>query len=565
MIQKFKYILTSVCCGLLLATAILGQSTAFTYQGSLTDGASPANGNYDLDFRLFSAASGGSQQGTTITANNVAVANGVFSVTLDFGSQFPGANRFMEIRVRSAGGGAFTLLTPRQPVNSSPYSIKSLTADTATNATQLGGFDAAGFIRNGTGQQAASNFSISGNGTAGGTLRADIVRSDTQFNIGADRILSNAGSSNIFVGKNAGRDNTGSFNSFLGVDAGRDNTTGTYNSFFGAYAGQRTTTGSSNAFFGAGAGLNNTSGASNSFFGTNAGSFNTIGSSNAFFGDLAGSNNTTGQNNAFFGYVAGQNTTTGASNAFFGVHAGQQNTTGGYNAFFGLNAGNTNTTGIGNTIIGNNADVLSNNLSYATAVGSDAVVSTSNTVVLGRTTDTVRAPGTMIVGNSTVQRGDVNFYANSGNFDLYMQSAGGTSGINFGVNSGPTLFISQYDGTTYQNRLVITATGTVQVNNLGAAGATSLCRNASNEISTCSPGNGNSEVEDVKYDRLSSTFAEAIKAQQTEISGQQSVIGGQQAQIEVLQQQVEEQQSQIDALKALVCAQNATAAICRQK
>ena len=48
----------------------------------------------------------------------MAVANGIFSVKLDFGSQFPGANRFLEIRVRLAGQPGITTLTPRQLVNS---------------------------------------------------------------------------------------------------------------------------------------------------------------------------------------------------------------------------------------------------------------------------------------------------------------------------------------------------------------------------------------------------------------------------------------------------------------
>src|SRR5258706_351256 len=35
------------------------QSTAFTYQGRLTDNGSPANGNYDLQFTVRDSASGG--------------------------------------------------------------------------------------------------------------------------------------------------------------------------------------------------------------------------------------------------------------------------------------------------------------------------------------------------------------------------------------------------------------------------------------------------------------------------------------------------------------------------
>src|SRR5205807_4611407 len=64
-----------------------------------------------------------------------AVTNGTFSVGLDFGANYPGANRFLEIRVRQTGSGAFTPLVPRQAVSSTPYSVKSLSADTATTST----------------------------------------------------------------------------------------------------------------------------------------------------------------------------------------------------------------------------------------------------------------------------------------------------------------------------------------------------------------------------------------------------------------------------------------------
>jgi hypothetical protein len=33
--------------------SVFAQGTAFTYQGRLTDGAAPANGNYDMAFTLF--------------------------------------------------------------------------------------------------------------------------------------------------------------------------------------------------------------------------------------------------------------------------------------------------------------------------------------------------------------------------------------------------------------------------------------------------------------------------------------------------------------------------------
>ena len=74
--------ITYVLCG-----SALGQGTVFTYQGKLADLGTPANGNYDFEFKLFDTATvgSGSQQGSTIQRLNVAVANGAFNVSLDFG------------------------------------------------------------------------------------------------------------------------------------------------------------------------------------------------------------------------------------------------------------------------------------------------------------------------------------------------------------------------------------------------------------------------------------------------------------------------------------------------
>ena len=129
---------------LLGSSATQAQTTAFTYQGKLTDAGQPANGNFDLQFKLFDAVSGGTQQGGTLTNPTVAVSNGVFTVTLDFGANvFSGAARFLEIAVRPAGSvNPYTVLAPRQPVQSTPYAIQTLhaaSADSATTAVNFSG------------------------------------------------------------------------------------------------------------------------------------------------------------------------------------------------------------------------------------------------------------------------------------------------------------------------------------------------------------------------------------------------------------------------------------------
>src|SRR5688572_26172410 len=71
---------------LLATTMASAQGTAFTYQGQLKSGTTPANANYDFEFALHSAPTGSTQVGSTVSTNNVPLSNGVFTVTLDFGA-----------------------------------------------------------------------------------------------------------------------------------------------------------------------------------------------------------------------------------------------------------------------------------------------------------------------------------------------------------------------------------------------------------------------------------------------------------------------------------------------
>jgi len=165
---------------LTLAGAANSQTTAFTYQGSLTDGGNPANGSFQMQFKLFDALAGGAQIGSTITNVPVTAAAGAFTARLDFGAPaLPGANRWIEIAVRRNATESYVTLSPREQIASSPYAVRTLSAATADDSQKLGGVNAAeyltttnannSFIRNGTSPQSAS-FNITGNGTFGGQL-----------------------------------------------------------------------------------------------------------------------------------------------------------------------------------------------------------------------------------------------------------------------------------------------------------------------------------------------------------------------------------------------------------
>jgi hypothetical protein len=111
---------------------LIGQTTAFTYQGRLTDNGGPANGLYDLQFAIFASDSGGSNLTEPITTNNLGITNGLFTVTLDFGQGvFDGGGRWLEISARTNGAIDFLPLNPRQALTSVPTVIFAGTAATA--------------------------------------------------------------------------------------------------------------------------------------------------------------------------------------------------------------------------------------------------------------------------------------------------------------------------------------------------------------------------------------------------------------------------------------------------
>jgi len=107
-------------------TAALG--AAFTYQGRLTDGGSPANGAYDLRFLVYDAEVGGSQVGNVIIyKDDLTVTEGLFTVYLDFGGNvFTGSPCYLDISVRPGSStGVYTTLSPRQLLSPTPYALYS--------------------------------------------------------------------------------------------------------------------------------------------------------------------------------------------------------------------------------------------------------------------------------------------------------------------------------------------------------------------------------------------------------------------------------------------------------
>ena len=104
--------------------------TGFSYQGSLKQSGSAVNANCDFQFGLWDAQSLGTQVGVTQTLTSQSVANGLFNVKLNGGSEF-GANpfnsspRWLAIAVRCpVSSGSYASLSP-QELNAAPYALSA--------------------------------------------------------------------------------------------------------------------------------------------------------------------------------------------------------------------------------------------------------------------------------------------------------------------------------------------------------------------------------------------------------------------------------------------------------
>lgn len=118
-----RSILRCALFGALLAAAgaALAVGTEFTWQGELRESGQPATGTYDLEFRLYAAATGGSAIGPVRSLSAQAISGGIYTALLDFGDQFTGEPRWLEISVRRSGQPTFNLLLPRQALTATPY------------------------------------------------------------------------------------------------------------------------------------------------------------------------------------------------------------------------------------------------------------------------------------------------------------------------------------------------------------------------------------------------------------------------------------------------------------
>ncbi len=144
----FKLLTLCVLTATLGRPAFAQGTTAFTFQGRLNTASGAANGSYDMTFAVWDANVAGNLIAGPITNSAVAVSNGLFTVSLDFGpGVFTGTNYWVQMAVGTNGSGSFATLVPRQQLSPTPYALYAPQAGSlAPSASQANALCPAGSV-----------------------------------------------------------------------------------------------------------------------------------------------------------------------------------------------------------------------------------------------------------------------------------------------------------------------------------------------------------------------------------------------------------------------------------
>lgn len=190
----------------------------------------------------------------------------------------------------------------------------------------------------------------------------------------------------------------------------------------------------SNTLLGSNAGTVITSGVNNAAVGRDSLLVLTTGSNNMGFGKSSISKTTSGNNNVGVGFNSLLNNVThsrctaiggeslknsiGNNNTAVGYNALLNTTSGNDNVGIGTSVGGTNTVGTDLVLIGRSSDVSLNNLTNAIAIGSGAIVSASNSMVLGNgvnvgigtstPSEKLEVSGSLVLADNLIHQGDTN-------------------------------------------------------------------------------------------------------------------------------------------------------------
>jgi hypothetical protein len=426
---KFAFIR---CAALLLllttfnvqVSTTFAQGTAFTYQGRLNLGGTPANGTYDFVFTIFASASGINDSFANQTNSATSVSNGLFTVSLNLGdpSIFTGEDRWLEIEVRTNGAVGYVKLSPRQKITPAPYAITAGNVVSGgsglanVNALTLGGIGSNGFWR------ATGNVGTSAGPNFLGT--ADNQPFEIQVNsTRALRIEPHGGAAPSLIGGYP--QNTGS--SYHGAVVAGGGTSGSINQALGTYA-----------FVGAGHG-----GQAADYSAVVAGAYNVVPGQLSFIG--SGERNTNQANYSVIGGGLNNFIALSGSNSFIGgglrnsnlapytvVVGGVLNTASGAGGAF-VGGGGNNLASDYNSVVSGGANNRA--LANATAIGggSENTANNDHSTVGGGQANTASGPASTVAGG--VNNSSSGDYATVGggwqntNSGYYTTIAGGVANI----------------------------------------------------------------------------------------------------------------------------------------
>ncbi len=123
--SKTTFRATAIMSATLCLLCASASAEPFTYQGQLSDNNAPANGFYDMTFRLTDSAAGGIALAVD-SISNVPVLDGLFTVEIDFPSNLlNSSNRWMSINVEG------TILSPRVRLRDTPRAQNAVRANSA--------------------------------------------------------------------------------------------------------------------------------------------------------------------------------------------------------------------------------------------------------------------------------------------------------------------------------------------------------------------------------------------------------------------------------------------------
>ena len=334
------------------------------------------------------------------------------------------------------------------------------------------------------------------NGTSG--IQPTYVGSGLTFNPSTNTLATNAinattitgttlvSTNNVQVGGNLinALGLVGTSNNFVGVNAGFGGSSTTNNNFFGTSAGYNATATNNSNFQGYNAGYNATNANYSNFFGFGSGNGAAFANYSNFFGKNAGNNATNAANSNFHGYASGQNAIYANNSNFLGNLAGNAATSASNSNFFGVSAGN-------------GAAFANNSIFIGYASGQNDIVNNSfghSSILIGDYTNTGGYKDSISIGKGTKSPSSASL--NIGNViyatGIYTSSTSTSASIVGGkVGIGTYIPINKLDVVGNISCSVITASlffGTASVSNSGSVTLSSTNASYYIDLSTGTSG-----------------------------------------------------------------------------